>query len=389
MMYRYAIKLRVVGIACLLTQMLSAQATEIIYLSGKGPDDAVKWEFYCTEGRNSGKWTTIPVPSNWEFHGFGRYNYGHDKDKGKEEGWYRHQFTIPLSVKGKRVIIVFDGSMTDTYVSVNGKSAGPVHQGAFYRFQYDITSLVKPGKENLLEVKVHKHSSNASVNKAEREGDYWIFGGIFRPVYLTVVPQRHIQRTAIDANSGGDFKMHVFTTPAGKRMIVRAQVLSLNGQPVGDVFSTELEPGDTLVEVQGMVHKPLLWNAEQPNLYRMRVDLLDQSGTLIHTHTERFGFRTVEVRAGDGIYINGTKVILKGVNRHCTWPTTGKAISQQQSLHDALLIKEMNMNAVRMSHYPPDRHFLEICDSLGLYVLNELAGWQKAYDTAVGAKLVK
>jgi hypothetical protein len=133
----------------------------------------------------------------------------------------------------------------------------------------------------------------------------------------------------------------------------------------------------------------LLWNAEQPNLYQVAVELVAADGQVVHSTRERFGFRTIDVRSGDGIYINGSKVIMKGVNRHCTWPTTGKALTRAQSLQDALLIKEMNMNAVRMSHYPPDKHFLEICDSLGLYVLNELAGWQKAYDTVVGTKLVK
>jgi beta-galactosidase/beta-glucuronidase len=81
---------------------------------------------------------------------------------------------------------------------------------------------------------------------------------------------------------------------------------------------------------------------------------------------------------------------LKGVDRHTHWPTTGRASNKTQSLTDALLIKEMNMNAVRMSHYPPDRHFLDVCDSLGLYVIDELTAWQyPPYDTKVGRKLVR
>ncbi len=373
----------------LLPLVLPAQSTEITYLSGTGPDNAVPWEFYCTAGRKSGLWTTIPVPSNWEFHGFGTYNYGHDPQKGMEEGLYRHRFRLPLHAKGKTIYLVFEGSMTDTYVKVNGKEAGPVHQGAFYRFQYNVTRLLKPGTENLLEVRVAKHSSNESVNRAERDADYWIFGGIFRPVYLTFSPVYHIQRTSIDAKADGSFRLQAFTTPLPRGTQLKAQVLNMQNQPVGEAFTTAPSAGDTVSELKAQVRQPLLWNAEQPNLYRVKVDLLDASGKLVHTVTERFGFRTVELRAGDGIYINGTKVIMKGVNRHCTWPTTGKALTYSQSLQDAMLIKEMNMNAVRMSHYPPDKHFLEICDSLGLYVLNELAGWQKSYDTLVGRKLVK
>jgi beta-galactosidase/beta-glucuronidase len=329
-------------ITCLLTLLiwqfcpdLAAQGTVFQYLSGTGPDDAVPWEFYCTAGSNSGKWTTIPVPSNWEFHGFGTYNYGHDKNKGKEEGWYRHRFNLPASARDKQVSIVFEGSMTDTYVSVNGRPAGPVHQGAFYRFQYDISSLIKPGKENVLEVKVAKESSNFSVNQAERDADYWVFGGIYRPVYLAISPRDHIVRTAIDARANGSFRMQVVTSVLSKGIKLQAHLLDLKGKPVAESYSTFIQTSDTLAELHAQVNRPRLWNAEQPNLYQVAVELVAANGQVVHTVRERFGFRTIDVRRGDGIYINGNKVIMKGVNRHCTWPSTGKTLSRAQSLQDA------------------------------------------------------
>ena len=116
---------------------------------------------------------------------------------------------------------------------------------------------------------------------------------------------------------------------------------------------------------------------------------LERGGKVLHTTTERFGFRTVELRPRDGLYVNGVKVRLKGVNRHSFWPDSGRTTSRAVSETDVRLIKDMNMNAVRMSHYPPDRHFLEVCDELGLFVLDELTGWQKSYDTEVGTKLVR
>src|SRR5690554_6949169 len=127
-----------------------AQETEIIYLSGTDADNTVEWEFYCTDGRRSGEWTTIPVPSNWELQGFGTYNYGHDwrdenKKLGKEHGLYRYSFDVPADLKGKTINIVFDGSMTDTKVKINGKDAGALHQGGFNRFKYDITRLLRFG----------------------------------------------------------------------------------------------------------------------------------------------------------------------------------------------------------------------------------------------------
>jgi hypothetical protein len=97
----------------------------------------------------------------------------------------------------------------------------------------------------------------------------------------------------------------------------------------------------------------------------------------------------VELRKHDGFYVNGEKVVFKGVNRHSFWPETGRCLSEANHLTDIRLMKEMNMNAVRMSHYVPDKRFLELCDSLGLFVLNEVTGWQDGYDTIVGPKLVK
>src|SRR6185503_7265699 len=150
----------------------NAQQTEIQYLSGTGSDKTVDWQFFCTAGRNSGKWTTIPVPFNWEQQGFGKYNYVHDKDsvRGKEQGLYKYNFTVPANWQGKTINIVFEGSMTDTEVKINGQKAGETHQGSFYSFNYNITKLVKVGKKNLLEVTVSKHSANESVNGAERRG---------------------------------------------------------------------------------------------------------------------------------------------------------------------------------------------------------------------------
>ncbi|MFW5821278.1 MAG: glycoside hydrolase family 2 protein, partial [Bacteroidota bacterium] len=368
---------------------LSAQQSEILYLSGKGTDDAVEWEFYCTDGRNSGEWSTIPVPSNWELHGFGEYNYGHDKDKANEEGLYKYSFTLPSSWKKKDVDIIFVGSMTDTEVKINGKLAGPVHQGAFYQFKYDISDKLNYGRENLLEVKVSKMSSNESVNQAERKADYWVFGGIFRPVYLKASPRENIGRIALDARASGDFYMEVYTEGIKKANELSAFITDLEGNRTGSEFSALISKDTKKTIRRSKFNDIKTWNPEFPDLYKVHVQL-KANDEIIHEHSERFGFRTVEIREKDGIYVNGKKVMLKGVNRHSFWPSSGRALSKKLSIKDVQLMKDMNMNAVRMSHYPPDPHFLDVCDSLGLFVLNELAGWQTpAYDTEVGEKLVK
>jgi beta-galactosidase/beta-glucuronidase len=364
-----------------------SQQTIIKYLSGTDKDHTVQWDFYCTAGRKSGEWTKIPVPSNWELQGFGSYNYGHDKDKASEQGLYKHEF-LSGNWTNKRIFIVFEGSMTDTKVLINGKEAGPVHQGSFYRFKYDITDLVKPNGKNLLEVTVSKMSTNTSVNTAERKSDFWVFGGIFRPVYLEIVPQVFIERTAVNAKADGSFQLDVYAKKLKGDELIEAQVQKLNGENVGKPFSVKADGSLDHLELKNNFTSPLLWSAEFPNLYQVVVSIKNGQGS-IHQMKHKFGFRTVELRLNDGFYVNGAKVIMKGSNRHSFWPESGRTLSHDIHVMDVRLMKEMNMNAVRMSHYPPDADFLDVCDSLGLYVLDELTGWQARYDSEVGHKLVK
>lgn len=370
-----------------------SQNTQIIYLSGSDADKTKTWEFFCTDGRNSGEWTTIPVPSNWELEGFGTYNYGHDwKNEdiklGKEHGLYKYQFDVPSDWKGKTINIVFDGAMTDTKVKINGKQAGDMHQGGFYRFKYDITNLLRYGKENLLEVDVAKHSSNESVNKAERQADFWIFGGIFRPVFLEVLPKTHISRAAIDARADGSFNMLLNLKQLNADHTVAVELFDLEGGKVSGIFQDELPKKANEKIISGKFENIKSWNPEWPTLYNMKISL-KRNGETVHEVNERIGFRTVELRKHDGLYVNGEKVVLKGVDRHSFWPETGRCLSEENHLTDIRLMKEMNMNAVRSSHYVPDKRFLELCDSLGLFVLDEVTGWQDGYDTIIGPKLIR
>jgi hypothetical protein len=366
----------------------SGAATQTMYLTGTDADNTVPWDFMCTAGRRSGVWGSVPTPSNWEFSGYGTYNYGGTLTPG-ENGHYRHSFTPPASWAGRQVFLVFEGSMTDTTVLVNGVSAGPTHQGAFYRFRYDVTSLVHLGQSNLLEVTVDKDSAETSVNQAEREGDYWNFGGIFRPVYLQAFPTARVDRIAVRAEASGAFAADVYLAGAVPNGRVTAQVKTLDGTNVGGSVSASVAAGTGRVTLSTSVAGPKLWTAETPNLYQVEVVLTDTNAAQVHGISERFGFRTVQVRAGDGVYVNGTRVQLRGVTRHTFYPTLGRASSPRLAHDDITLMKSMNVNAVRMSHYPPDTYFLDLCDELGLYVLDELAGWQHSYDTAAGTPLVQ
>ncbi len=366
-----------------------SQQTITKYLSGTDKDHTVLWDFYCTGGSNSGKWTTIPVPSCWELQGFGNYNYGREKNHSNENGLYKFQFNADRNWKNKQVNIVFEGSMTDTKVKINGKLAGKMHQGAFYQFKYDITPLLKFGKSNLLEVEVSKQSANASINRAERDGDFWIFGGIFRPVYLEVLPEEHIERLAINAESDGHLSLQVFTSHVEKGYSLQADISGADGDRALDLISKRLDNTDSLTILEHQYNGVKLWNPEFPNLYTAKISLKNREGKIVHSIEQKFGFRTVELRPHDGFYLNGKKVMFKGVDHHSFWPESGRTTSKAINIEDINLIKEMNMNAVRMSHYPPDVDFLDACDSIGLLVLDELTGWQNYYDDTTGHRLVK
>jgi hypothetical protein len=376
-------------VGCFLFSLFaSAQETGRLYLSGHDKDDAVPWDFQCTSGANSGFWTNLPVPSQWDMHGFGTLSYHKDATNAwNERGLYAKNFFAPKKWSGERIFLVFEGAMTDTSAKLNGQSAGPTHQGGFYRFKYEVTSLVKFGATNRLEVDVARHSANKSVNDAERLADFWVFGGIYRPVYLEIVPQQFIERVAIDAKADGNFSANVFLNGVTNADEIEAQIQTLDGKNVGKSFQTKISDDRDFSLLTSHFSLPKLWTAETPNLYVAKFRL-KQNGKIIHEFTQRFGFRTFEVRDGDGLYLNGRRVILKGADRHSFWPDSGRCLSEKVHRLDIETMKDMNMNAVRMSHYPPDQQFLDLCDELGLYVLDELAGWHHFYDNNVGPKLV-
>lgn len=380
-------------------------SAERVYLSGKGPSDAVAWDFLCSEGRRSGEWTTIPVPSNWEQQGFGGYDYGHvaPRKKHGETGQYKTRFVAPDEWQNKTVRLVFEGVMTDTSVKLNGKSIGSPHQGGYDRFHYVLTDTgkygqhaIEFGKENVLEVMVSKKSANASLEAAERKADYWVFGGIYRPVYLEILPKAFIDRVAIDAKADGQFRMDVFPQvylerhPKGGDHVdqMTARIETLDGTPVGGQMTAVLMGnGAARVQLQTHIETPNTWSPEHPNLYQVRVSLL-RKGSVIHEVVERFGFRTIEVRMQDGLYLNGKKIRIRGVNRNTFRPDTARAIDPEEAWEDARAIKAMNANAVRC-HLPATKAFMQACDELGLLFMVERPNWQRPVaDPSVSRSIV-
>ena len=391
-----------VGLVAIGVQAQKLVETQRQYLSGHGCDDMVQWDFLCTDGRNSGKWTKIGVPSCWELQGFGTYQYGM-RFYGKatpegiadEKGKYKTEFMLPQEWAGRQIQLVFEAAFTEIHVEINGRKAGNgTYQGGFTRHTIDVSDRVFFGsKKNRLEVEVLKESTNPQVNLAERRADYWNFGGIWRPVFIISKPSQNIQRVAIDAKADGRFMADVFLNRALPQGSVCVDIIDANGKKVAT--SPTITTASDQAKVDFSVKSPKLWNAEQPNLYTAIFTLKDVEGHTLHLERQKFGFRTIEYRhtyngdKEDGVFINGQKVIFKGVNRHSFRPESGRTLSKQKNIEDVLLIKSMNMNAVRLSHYPADPEFLDACDSLGLYVECEQPGWHKAHETIVGSQIVE
>ena len=394
--------LTLVGLVALGVQAQKLVETQRQYLSGHGCDDMVQWDFLCSDGRNNGKWTKIGVPSCWELQGFGTYQYGM-RFYGKatpegiadEKGKYKTEFMLPQEWAGRQIQLVFEAAFTEIHVEINGRKAGNgTYQGGFTRHTIDVSDRVFFGsKKNRLEVEVLKESTNPQVNLAERRADYWNFGGIWRPVFIVSKPSQNIQRVAIDAKADGFFTADVFLNRAVNGSKVSVDIIDANGKKVA-TSPTYIVASDK-AKVEFRTENPKLWNAEQPNLYTAVFTLKDAEGRTLHIERQKFGFRTIEYchtykgDKEDGVFINGQKVIFKGVNRHSFRPESGRTLSKQKNIEDVLLIKSMNMNAVRLSHYPADPEFLDACDSLGLYVECEQPGWHKAHETIVGSQIVE
>ncbi len=401
-------------------------------LSGTSPADNVQWQFArgvfvtAAEQATNIEWSTITVPSTWELEGQGSYSYGRgadrkDRDRLRElsdVGTYRHEFALiepfrtQLAQRGpdsRRFFLRFDGVLTDTRVFLNGELLKTTkglkeHRGGFVPFSFDVTDeLVLTGRNELI-VSVREESSDKSVNRAERDADYWLFGGIFRPVHLLSVPSVHIESVAVDAAADGRLKVVVSIDGLPTRNDVPHTVwLNVHNRRVPRSLlrasASVDQSGQARFDV--LVPNPRQWSAARPNLYDLVIAVLrDDDWPALHTTAVPIGFRTLQVRTAPthqtardatatGLLVNGERVILRGVNRHSFRPETGRALSPEQNRRDVELIKSLGFNAVRSSHYPPDEAFLDACDELGLYVIDELPGWHDAYDTIVGESILR
>ena len=335
-------------------------------------------------------WDCVAVPGNWTMQGYGKPHYTNVQMPFTEEpplvpkenptGIYSREMHLPSEWKGRRVVIHFGGAESVLYVYVNGHPVG-LSKDSRLPSEFDITPYVRFGGANTVVAVVVKWSDATFIE----DQDQWWMGGLHREVYLYATAPVYIADVFALGNlennyQDGQLKVTVhagFPGQSEKGWSVEAQLFDPKGKAV---FKKKLEAPVTVglwgarhqqqANFEAEVKKPLLWSAELPHLHTLVVTLKNPLGAAIESTATRIGFRSVEVRERN-LLINGKRVLIHGVNRHDHHDTKGKGLDRETLRLDALLMKRYNFNAVRCSHYPNDPCWLDLCDELGLYVIDE------------------
>ena len=278
---------------------------------------------------------------------------------------YRRALEIPESWRGQRLFLQFDGAAHIATVFVNGKET-VTHRSGYTAFRVEITDLVNYGGENTVAVRLDC-TENGSVPPFGFVIDYLTYGGLYREAWLDVRPARYIEDVFVSTPALD--RARVELTVSGTAPVkARVRILDAAGACVGE------QSGMTSFELRVPGAKP--WSPDAPALYTCEASLFDERGEITDTVSARFGFRTAQFKA-DGFYLNGKKTFLRGLNRHQCYPTIGYAAPEHLQREDARILKEeLQCTAVRTSHYPQSRHFIDACDELGLLVFTEIPGWQ-------------
>ncbi len=345
-------------------------------------------------------WNTIPVPSNWQMHGYGKPIYTNIKYPFKNDppfvmsepdsaytsfemrnpvGSYRHRFTIDETWEEREVFIHFDGVKSAFYLWINGQKVG-YSQGSMTPAEFNITDYLQKG-ENILAVEVYRWSDGSYLE----DQDFFRFSGIFRDVYLMATPKLHIRDFFVRSEFDADYNnaelnvtayLHNYADTAHYRTHIELDLVDENGtyykqSPLVDDLTVMILPGnESVVHLKHKVIKPRKWSAEAPNLYKVILTLKDDAGHVIERVSSDLGFRDVKVVDGE-LLVNGQAIYIKGVNRHEHDPVMGRAVSKARMLEDVLIMKQNNINTVRLSHYPNHPYFYQLCNKYGLYVIDE------------------
>ena len=379
--------------------MTIAQAQTTVNLSGND------WQFFYAKTSQVGDslmsagfgrmdyqakgFQQTPVPSNWAVLGYEEPVYRGYAKAGDQasEGFYVKKFTLPAAFKGKRVVLHFGGVWNSAEVWLNGVRLG-LHESGYTSFSFNATGNIKADSINTLAVRVRQVYPGYKTDTY----DDWTLVGIYRDVTLEAMPRKqwiekvtavtHFDKDyrdadldirAIVANTEKNTLPGNYSSP-GTDYQLRLQLLAADGSPVCTENVTVKGHVSTSKETRRTLHlkAPRQWTAETPYLYILKVEMMGKDGKPAHTWQERIGVR--EISTKDGVFrINGQAVKLRGVNRHDEWPTVGRAVGRQHWLEDLQKMKDANINYVRACHYQHAKGFIEMCDSIGMYVGAEVS----------------
>lgn len=376
------------------------------------PDERIV-EFYQTDF-NDKDWVGFPVPANWEVNGYGTpiyvsagYPFKIDPPRVMGEpkvdyttykernpvGQYRRSFQLPAGWEARgQTFLRFEGVMSAFYVWINGERVG-YSQGSMEPSEFNITNYLHAG-ENQIALEVYRYSDGSYLE----DQDFWRFGGIHRSIHLLHTPDIRIRdyavRTLPVSTDYQDFilqidpQFSVYRGMTGKGTTLQGVLKDASGREIAtlkgdveDILDLEHKAGRMnewypqrgprkLGRMSATIKSPKRWTAETPYLYKLHLALLTAEGEVIQQVEQSVGFRSVEIRNGQ-LLVNGASVRFRGVNRHEHDPRTARVMSEERMLQDILLMKQANINAVRTSHYPNVSRWYELCDSLGLYVMDE------------------
>jgi len=361
------------------------------------PEEAAR-EYFHRDWDDS-LWDKIQVPGNWTMQGYDRPHYTNvimpfpgdppGVPKQNPTGIYRTTFSIPRSWRGRRVVLHIGGAESYLSVYINGL---PVGMGKDSRLpsEFDITPSVKSGK-NVLACMVVRWSDGTWLE----DQDHWFMAGIYRDVYLYATDQVYIRDVQVTSGlesggSRGTLSVSVdvgFSLPTAAGWQVSAWLETLDGRQLrpgpfaGEVpifrhhsrraiLVSSMMYAGSRVSFRGRFPRIRPWSAEDPHRYRLIVELRDPEGGLHEIVSEQVGFRSVEIRDRE-LLINGAPVLMYGVNRHDHDGRTGKHVSEERMRQDILLMKRYHFNAIRTAHYPNHETFYDLCDELGMYVIDE------------------
>lgn len=285
---------------------------------------------------------------------------------------YRRTLSIPSEDRGKRLFLRFDGAAHIATVYLNGEALG-THRCGYTGFSFEITDRVRYGEENTVAVRLDC-TENASVPPFGFVIDYLTYGGLYREAWFDVRPRTYLRDVFVTTPDLTTARVECAADgPDAVRMRVR--IMDPDGRCVAESMN-----GEAVHTLPVKDASP--WSPETPVLYTAEVSLLNADGKETDRQCVSFGFRTA-VFCADGLYLNGEKYFLRGLNRHQSYPYIGYAASRSLQIEDARILKEeLCCNAVRTSHYPQSRHFFDACDRLGLCVFTEIPGWQHIGDAA-------